>query len=207
MHLPASNSRHPRQPHHDAVPRVLVLEILLLPVGYADLVAAVTVLAEIGDLSRFQNPRELMGYLGLVPSENSTGDTVNRGGITKAGKGRARRILVEAAWSYRHPPRVKAQAAPIARPKVPMRWGGADCLVVALKRRNGRGAKGAGHRHWGWVSNGRSPTINERRQPSCGGTSRMLREYHVRICEGLRVKFPGPTRHQQTFDRTSRASS
>ena len=55
-----------------------------------DLVAAVTVLAEIGDLSRFQNPCELMGYLGLVPCESSTGDTVNRGGITKAGNGRAR---------------------------------------------------------------------------------------------------------------------
>ena len=53
--------------------------------------------AKIGDLSRFQNPRELMGYLGLVPLESSTGDKVNRGGITKAGNGRARRILVEAA--------------------------------------------------------------------------------------------------------------
>jgi len=50
----------------------------------------------IGNLSRFQNPRELMGYLGLVPSENSTGDKVKRGGITKASNGRARRILVEA---------------------------------------------------------------------------------------------------------------
>jgi transposase len=86
-----------------------------------DLVAAVTVLAEIGDLSRFQTPRELMGYLGLVPSESSTGDTVNRGGITKAGNGRARRILVEAAWSYRYPPRVsrekqtKVAAAPRVR--------------------------------------------------------------------------------------------
>src|SRR5260370_21956199 len=85
-----------------------------------DLVGAVTVLAEMGDLSRFQNSRELMGYLGLVPSESSTGDTVNRGGITKAGNGRARRILVEAAWSYRHPPRVsrekqiKVAAAPRA---------------------------------------------------------------------------------------------
>jgi len=66
----------------------------------------VTVLAEVGDLSRFQTPRQLMGYLGLVPCESSTGDTVNRGGIAKAGNGRARRILVEAAWSYRHPPRV-----------------------------------------------------------------------------------------------------
>ena len=83
-----------------------------------DLIAAVGVLAEIGDLSRFQNPRELMGYLGLVPTENSTGDKVKRGGITKAGNGRARRILVEAAWSYRYPPRVsrdkqpKVEAAP-----------------------------------------------------------------------------------------------
>jgi transposase len=73
------------------------------------LIAAVGVLAEIGDLSRFQNPRELMGYLGLVPSESSTGDKVKRGGITKAGNGRAQRILVEAAWSYRYPPRVSRE--------------------------------------------------------------------------------------------------
>jgi transposase len=71
-----------------------------------------------GDLSRFQNPRELMGYLGLVPSESSTGEKVNRGGIPKAGNGRARRILVKAAWAYRHPARVgwakrpKVAAAP-----------------------------------------------------------------------------------------------
>jgi hypothetical protein len=84
------------------------------------LVVKLAALAEIGDLSRFQTARELMGYLGLVPSESSTGDTVNRGGITKAGNGRARRILVEAAWSYRHPPRVsrekqmKVAAAPRA---------------------------------------------------------------------------------------------
>jgi hypothetical protein len=57
--------------------------------------------------------------------------------------------------------------------------------VVALKRGNARGAKGAGHRHWvGSTGNGRNPTINGRRQPSRGGTSRMMREYHVRICEG-----------------------
>jgi hypothetical protein len=47
-----------------------------------------------------------MGYLGLVPSEDSTGDTVKRGPITKAGNRRARRILVECSWSYQHPPRV-----------------------------------------------------------------------------------------------------
>src|SRR5262250_2727402 len=54
-----------------------------------DLVAAVTLLAQIGDLSRFKNPRPLMAYLGLVPSERSTGESVKRGPITKAGNGRA----------------------------------------------------------------------------------------------------------------------
>jgi transposase len=85
-----------------------------------DLISAATLLAEIGDLSRFQTPRELMGYLGLVPSEDSTGDTIRRGSITKAGNKRARRMLVECAWSYQHPPRVgkdkqeKVGAAPRA---------------------------------------------------------------------------------------------
>ena len=71
-----------------------------------DLVAAVTILAEMGDLSRFESPRQLMAYLGLVPSERSTGESVKRGSITKAGNGRARHVLVEAAWAYRHPARV-----------------------------------------------------------------------------------------------------
>jgi transposase len=71
-----------------------------------DLIIAVTFISEIGDLSRFESPRQLMGYLGLVPGERSTGDTVRRGGITKAGNGRVRHLLVESAWTYRHPPRV-----------------------------------------------------------------------------------------------------
>lgn len=71
-----------------------------------DLVSATTLLAEIGDLTRFRTPRELMAYLGLVPSEHSTGDKIVRGPITKAGNRRARRVLVESAWNYRHPPRV-----------------------------------------------------------------------------------------------------
>jgi transposase len=73
-----------------------------------DLIAASTLMAELGDLTRFRTPRELMGYLGLVPSESSTGDRVWRGGITKTGNRHARRILVESAWSYRHPPRIGA---------------------------------------------------------------------------------------------------
>ena len=83
------------------------------------LVAASAFLAEIGDLSRFQTPRQLMAYLGLVPSEASTGDTIKRGPITKAGNSRARRILVECSWSYQHPPRVGAakQAKVAAAPE------------------------------------------------------------------------------------------
>jgi transposase len=69
------------------------------------LVTAATVMAEIGDLRRFDNPRQLMGYLGLVPGERSTGASVRRLGITKAGNGRVRQALVESAWCYRHPPR------------------------------------------------------------------------------------------------------
>ena len=98
----------------EAVPEWSLAEVVpaLQAMRGIDLIAAVAVLAEIGDLSRFQNPRELMGYLGLVPSESSTGDTVKRGGITKAGNGRARRILVEAAWSYRYPARVGREKQP-----------------------------------------------------------------------------------------------
>ena len=92
----------------------------LMAVRGLDLISATIFLAEIGDLSRFASPRQLMAYLGLVPGEQSTGDTVWRGGITKAGNHRARRILVECSWSYRHPPRVgkkklaKVEAAPPA---------------------------------------------------------------------------------------------
>jgi transposase len=67
---------------------------------------AVTFVAEIGDLKRFDNPRQLMAFLGLVPSEQSTGDRVWRGGLTLAGNKRARRVLIEGAWSYRYPARV-----------------------------------------------------------------------------------------------------
>lgn len=70
------------------------------------LLTAATVVAEIGPLGRFAKPTELMGYVGLVPSEHSSGATIKRGGITKAGNGYARRALIEAAWAYRFPARV-----------------------------------------------------------------------------------------------------
>lgn len=69
-------------------------------------IVAVTVVAEVGDFHRFDNPRKLMAYLGLTPSEHSSGASVRRGGITKAGSGLARRVLVEGAWSYRMQARV-----------------------------------------------------------------------------------------------------
>ena len=74
------------------------------------LVAAATVIAELGDITRFANPRQLMAYLGLVPSEHSSGATRRQGGITKAGNGAARRMLIEAAWSYRFPARISPGA-------------------------------------------------------------------------------------------------
>ncbi len=68
------------------------------------LVSAVTLAAELGDLSRFSSARQLMAYLGLIPSEHSSGETKKRGRITRTGNGHARRILVESAWSYRFRP-------------------------------------------------------------------------------------------------------
>ena len=65
------------------------------------LVAAMTVMAELGDITRFDSPRQLMAYLGLVPSEYSSGKSTRRGGITKTGNGHVRRVLTESAWSYR----------------------------------------------------------------------------------------------------------
>lgn len=67
---------------------------------------AVTFVAEIGDVRRFDNPRQLMSFLGLVPSERSTGKAVRRAGLTLAGNRRARRVLIEGAWTYRYPARV-----------------------------------------------------------------------------------------------------
>ena len=70
-----------------------------------DKVAAIVLLAELGDISRFDSPKQLMGFLGLVPSEHSSGSRRRQGAITRTGNGHARRMLVESAWSYRFPAR------------------------------------------------------------------------------------------------------
>src|SRR3989442_2749727 len=70
-------------------------------------IAAVTLIAELGDLTRFANPRQLMSYLGLIPSEHTTGERRRQGSITKTGNSHARRVLVEGAWAYRYPAKVR----------------------------------------------------------------------------------------------------
>jgi transposase len=72
-------------------------------------VTATTIVAEVGQLSRFDHPRELMSYTGSVPSEASSGDKKSRGSITKAGNAHLRRVIGEAAWHYRHRPRVSGK--------------------------------------------------------------------------------------------------
>jgi transposase len=73
--------------------------------GVQETVATIMV-AEIGDLTRFDNPRQLAAFLGLIPSEHSSGERRRQGSITKAGNGHARRALIEGAWAYRFPAKV-----------------------------------------------------------------------------------------------------
>ena len=96
-----------------------VLEALMTLRGI-DFVAAATLVAELGDLKRFAHPRELMSFLGLVPSEYTSGDARHLGKITKAGNGHVRRILIEAAWNYRFAARksVVIQKRQEGQPKV-----------------------------------------------------------------------------------------
>ncbi len=77
----------------------------LMALRGVSLITAMTILAELGDITRFDSPRELMSYLGLVPSEHSSGGSRRQGSITRTGNGHVRRVLVEAAWNYRFPAR------------------------------------------------------------------------------------------------------
>jgi transposase len=96
-------------------------------------VVAATVVAEVGNFSRFENPRQLMAYLGLNPSEHSSGATIRRGPITKTGNSLARTCLVEAASTYRHPARVTQI---ISDPGY--RLEGASSTVSAVPQAHGR---------------------------------------------------------------------
>jgi transposase len=110
-------------------------------IGYR---TALGLLAEIGDWRRFRHPRELAAYLGLVPSEYSSGEQRHRGHITKTGNQHARRLLIEAAWHYQHPPR-RGAADPDVPPEVAAR---AWTAQVRLH-----------HRHRALTSHGKRSTV------------------------------------------------
>jgi transposase len=78
----------------------------LMTLRRVDQLVAITLVAELGELRRFAHPRELMGYLGLVPSEHTSGQKRRLGAVTKTGNSHARRVLIEAAWNYRFAPRL-----------------------------------------------------------------------------------------------------
>ncbi len=86
--------------------RLAPLVAALMTLRGIEFVAAATIAAELGELSRFSHPKELMSYVGLVPSEYSTGQSRVQGAITKTGNGHVRRVLIESAWTYRYPARM-----------------------------------------------------------------------------------------------------
>jgi transposase len=119
-----------------------VIEALMALRGVS-LLTATTIVAEIGDLHRFASAPQLMAYLGLVPSEHSSGGSKSRGGITKTGNGHVRRVLVEAAWTYRHPARKtaclqrRAERTPEAVQEIA--WNAQKRLCGRYRRMEGRG--------------------------------------------------------------------
>ena len=111
----------------------------------ASFLVAVTFAAEIGDVRRFDTPRQLTSFLGLVPAESSTGDTVRRMGLTLAGNRRARRALVEAAWTYRYPARVsetlRARLEGLPKPVRDIAWKAQVRLCARHRRLSATGKK------------------------------------------------------------------
>ena len=111
----------------------------------ASFLVAVTFAAEIGDVCRFDTPRQLASFLGLVPAESSTGDTIRRKGLTLAGNRRARRALVEAAWTYRYPARVsetlRARLEGLPKPVRDIAWKAQVRLCARYRRLSATGKK------------------------------------------------------------------
>lgn len=107
------------------------------------LVSAVTIVAEVGELSRFVKPRQLMGYSGAVASEDSSGPRTRRGAITKTGNAHLRRIIVEAAWAYRHRPSVgptlRKRHAPLDAEVIAIAWKAQHRLHARYRSLTARG--------------------------------------------------------------------
>jgi transposase len=107
------------------------------------LVTAVIIAAEIGDFARFATAPQFMGYLGLVPSEYSSGDTRQQGRITRAGNGHVRRVLVEAAWAYRFrarkSPTIVARSRGVSEPVRRIAWRAQERLCAKYRKLTARG--------------------------------------------------------------------
>jgi transposase len=119
-----------------------VIEALQSLRGVAE-VAAATIVSEVGQLSRFAGARQLMGYSGAVSSEDSSGDRQHRGAITKAGNAHLRRVVVEAAWAYRHKPAVgstlQRRQAKVSPEVVEISWKAQHRLHQRYCRLSGKG--------------------------------------------------------------------
>jgi transposase len=119
-----------------------VIEALQALRGIA-LVSAVTIASEVGELSRFTTPRQLMGYSGAVASEHSSGERTRRGGITKAGNAHLRRVVIEAAWAYRHRPAVgptlRKRQAPVSPEVKEIAWKAQHRLHARYRALTARG--------------------------------------------------------------------
>ena len=106
-------------------------------------ITAVTTVAELGDITRFDSPRQLAGFLGLTPSEYSTGESRRQGGITKGGNAHARRALVEGAWAYRHPakvsPHIHKRLEKLPKPIQDISWKAQVRLCKRFRRLTARG--------------------------------------------------------------------
>ncbi len=110
------------------------------------LLTAASIAFELGDMRRFPSAKKLMSFIGVTPSEDSSGDRIRRGRITKAGNGGLRRLLVEASWAYRHPPReayrLKKRAERVSPNIRKIAWAAQVRLNSRYKKMLGRG-KGA----------------------------------------------------------------
>ncbi len=108
-----------------------------------NVIAATILAAELGDLARFETAPQLMGYLGLVPSERSSGESRQQGRITRAGNGHARRILIEAAWAYRYRARqseaIRARSRGVSEEVKRIAWRAQERLCARYRKLTARG--------------------------------------------------------------------
>jgi hypothetical protein len=155
------------------------------------LVTAVVLVAEVGDFTRFANPRQLMAYFGLVPGERSSGETTRRGGITKTGNSHARKALVEGALAYRMKPRVgrhkvdRIEALPKAVRDIA--WKAQVRLCARYRQLSARGKTGGFNRS-SQRSHGRWLSI-----PACGSTPGSAFIFVIRTAHGKGAQMRTPT--------------